>query len=94
MDDPLIVYLTDHLAGSVHAIELLKNMREVHRGDSLGKFAADLLVDIDADRDVLQAVADRAGAASSGLKEVKEMMAWLGEKVSRLKLVEMRPRIT
>jgi hypothetical protein len=83
MDDPLATYLADHLAGSMHAIELLKNLRDEHKSDPLGQFAAVLLVDIEADRDVLKRIAERAGASSSGLKE---MTAWLGEKVSRLKL--------
>ena len=40
-------------------------------------------MEIKADRDVLQALAESAGGGSS---TIKELTAWLGEKVSRLKL--------
>jgi hypothetical protein len=83
MDDPLITYLQDHLAGSVHAIELLKAMRDHHTGEPLGQFAAQLLSEIEADRDVLAALIQRTGATPGGMKE---WVGWLSEKVSRLKL--------
>ncbi len=83
MNDPLATYLHDHLAGSVHAIDLLESMRNQHVGEPLGQFAARLLIEIEADRDVLRELAERLGTGSSGLKE---LTAWLGEKVSRVKL--------
>ena len=58
-------------------------MRDQHKGNDLGEFATRLLVDIKADRDILRQLAERAGAGSSTLKE---LTAWLGEEVSRLKL--------
>ena len=83
MEDPLATYLADHLAGSVHAIEQLKNIRDAHSGEALGQFAAGLLVEIESDRDVLKGIAERVGAES---KKVKELTAWVAEKVSRAKL--------
>jgi hypothetical protein len=83
MSDPLTSYLHDHLAGSVHAIDLLESMRDRHAGEPLGQFAAGLLVEIEADRDVLRELAERIGVGSSGLKE---LAAWVGEGVSRIKL--------
>jgi hypothetical protein len=83
MSDSLSTYLQDHLAGAVHAIELLEAMRDRHKDQPLGQFAAALLVEIAADRDTLRMIADRAGSGSSGAKEAT---AWLAEKVSRLKL--------
>jgi hypothetical protein len=83
MSDPLATYLHDHLAGSVHAIDLLESMRNQHAGEPLGHFAPGLLVEIEADRDVLRELAERLGVGSSGLKE---LAAWVGEKVSRIKL--------
>jgi hypothetical protein len=85
MPDPLSTYLADHLAGSVHAIDLLRRMRDAHRDDSLGFFAEGMLAEIEADRAVLQDLAVTVGSGSSGLKEVT---AWVTEKVSRLKLGE------
>jgi hypothetical protein len=83
MSNPLAAYLHDHLAGAVHAIDLLEAIRDQYPGERLGQFAVRLLVDIEADRKVLQGLAERIGVGSSG---IKEMTAWVGEKVSRLKL--------
>jgi hypothetical protein len=83
MSDPLSIYLHDHLAGAALAIELLESMREQHAGKPLGQFATALLVEIEQDRDVLRGLSERVGAASSA---VKELTAWLAEKLSRVKL--------
>jgi hypothetical protein len=83
MRDPLATYLQDHLAGSVHAIELVEAIRDQHSDQPLGRFAANLLVEIKEDRDVLRALADRVVSGSS---TVEDLGAWLGEKVSKLKL--------
>ena len=83
MGDALTTYLQDHLAGALHAIELLKAMRDHHAAEPLGQFAAQLLVEIEADRNVLAGLIEGTGTAPGG---VKEWGAWLAEKVSRLKL--------
>jgi hypothetical protein len=83
MESPLATYLADHLAGSVHAIELLKAIKAQHSADPLGEFAADILKEVESDRAVLQSLAKRVGSASSG---VKEIASWISEKFSRLKL--------
>jgi hypothetical protein len=83
MSDPLGTYVHDHLAGAVVAINLLQGLRDQHADVPLGPFAAELLAEVEADRVVLQGLAERVGAGSSRLKEVT---AWLGEKVSRVKL--------
>jgi hypothetical protein len=83
MSDALTTYLHDHLAGAIHAIELLDAMQKRHTGDPLGDFAGALLVEIEADRTVLRDLAERAGVGSSG---VKELAMWITEKVSRIKL--------
>ena len=82
-NDALPTYLQDHLAGALHAIELLKAMRDHFGGEPLGKFAAQILAEVEADRDVLARLTERAGGTAGG---VKEWGAWLAEKVSRLKL--------
>jgi hypothetical protein len=87
MSEPLAIYLYDHLAGASLAIELLKSMRDQYSGASLGEFAATLLAEIEADHDVLRALAERIGSGSSA---VKELGAWLSEKVSRVKLSGQR----
>jgi hypothetical protein len=83
MSDPLATYLQDHLAGAAHAVELVEAMRDYYKGTPLGDFSASLLVDIQADREVLRNLAERIGAGSSGLKE---LAGWLSEKVARLKM--------
>jgi hypothetical protein len=83
MSDALAIYLQDHLAGASLAIELLESMRDQHSGGPLAEFAGALLAEIEADHQVLRAVAERTGSGSS---TAKELGAWLTEKVSRIKL--------
>ena len=83
MSTALATYLQDHLAGSVHAIELVEHIRDEHAGQSLGDFAVHLLSEIRTDQEVLQGLAERIGAGSSNFKEVG---AWIADKVARLKL--------
>jgi len=83
MENPLSTYLADHLAGSVHAIEVLKAIRQHHSADPLGEFAANILKEVETDRATLQNLAERVGAGSSN---VKEITSWISEKFSRLKL--------
>jgi hypothetical protein len=83
MSDPLVTYLHDHLAGAVHAVEMLEAMQKRHQGEPIGAFAGGLLAEIEADRSVLRDLAERTGTGSSG---VKELGAWITEKMSRSKL--------
>jgi hypothetical protein len=86
MSDPLATYLHDHLAGSVHAVELLEAMQKRHADDPLGAFAGGLLSEIEAHRSVLRDLAERTGIGSSG---VKELGSWITEKVSRTNLSDL-----
>ena len=79
----LATYLHDHLAGADFAIESMERMQEKHKDEALRVFLAEMLVEVRKDRNTLQTVADRVGAGSNG---IKQMTAWLGEKVSRMKL--------
>ncbi len=83
MSDFLPTYLHDHLSGSDFAIELLEFLRTRNSGEPLARFAADLLVGIEADRKVLESLITRVGGHGSMLKE---SATWLAEKASRLKL--------
>jgi hypothetical protein len=83
MTDTLATYLHDHLAGAEHALETLRNLSERHANEPLGRFAAELHGGIDADRNVLGGLAERIGAGSS---QVKEMGAWVSEKITRMRL--------
>lgn len=83
MSDPLTIYLSDHLAGAMHAIETLKTMRDRHEGTPLGDFASRLLQEVEADRDTLRAIAKKAGLHGESAKEIA---TWFVELASRLKL--------
>lgn len=77
------IYLRDHLAGAVAAIEILGLLHDNHADEPLGEFARALRADVEADRATLAELAERAGGGSS---VVKEATAWLSAKVGRLKL--------
>jgi hypothetical protein len=81
--DALQIYLEDHLAGAAGAVQLLEALRDQHAPEPVGRFAADILAEVEADRETLRALATRIGGGSH---PVKEAAAWLAEKASRLKL--------
>jgi hypothetical protein len=83
MSDPLATYVEDHMAGAAYAKDLLGAIRDQHAGEPLSQFAAEMLVEVEADNEVLEKLAKRIGAGSNGLKGLS---AWVAEKVSRLKL--------
>jgi hypothetical protein len=81
--EALTTYLHDHLAGARAAVDLLESLRDQHRGQPVGHFAAEILADVRADQAVLQALAERAGSGPSSLKEAA---AWITARLARLKL--------
>jgi hypothetical protein len=83
MSDPLATYLHDHLGGAKAAIDLLQAMRDHQKDKPLGDFAANLLAEVQADRDTLHRLAEKVG---SGSHVIKEIAGWLGEKATRLKV--------
>lgn len=83
MTDSLTTYLHDHLAGSNFAVDVLEFLRDQHSGNSPGASVSALLAEVLEDRKELQGIIDRAGHSYPVLKEVA---AWFGEKLSRLKL--------
>ena len=88
MSESLQIYLHDHLAGSNFAMELLKSLCEQKNNDGLAGFAASLLVDIQADADLLRGIIEQVGKIHL---DVKEAVAWLAEKASRFKLQRESP---
>jgi hypothetical protein len=83
MKDALPTYLHDHLAGAQFAVELLETIAKEHAADALGAFASGLLREIQADRRVLEGLAEKVGGSASTLKTAA---AWLGERAARWKL--------
>ncbi|HYE92754.1 MAG TPA: hypothetical protein VEA38_17120, partial [Terriglobales bacterium] len=81
MSDALATYLHDHLAGATFAVNLLEALRD--KAPAHASFAGGLLQEIEADRAVLEDLTERMGGGASALKDAT---AWVGEKLSRLKL--------
>ena len=67
--EPLHVYLNDHLAGATAGVELVKDAAERHDGE-LGEFFAQLADEISADYNTLTSLMDQLDAHHSGAKEV------------------------
>ena len=82
-DDYLGIYLNDHLAGSVGAMELVERCRSENQGNELGVFLTRLHAEIDHDQGVLKDLIARMGASESATKKAA---AWVVEKVARLKM--------
>jgi hypothetical protein len=49
MSKALTTYFQDHMAGGLHAIELLKAMFNHHGAEPLGQFASEVLSEIERD---------------------------------------------
>lgn len=80
--EDLHLYLNDHLAGSVAAIELIDNLIEHHSEDRFGKFFLDLRNEIYADQEKLRDLIRKIGSEESAIRKAS---AWLAEKFSRAK---------
>jgi hypothetical protein len=84
MDQTLLaVYLNDHLAGAVLGSELNRRAARENRGTALGEFLESLLAEILEDKETLERIMRATGVHIS---PVKPRVAWVLEKVGRLKL--------
>lgn len=79
----LHIYLNDHLAGSVAALDLLDHLISTSKDAQWTAFFSTLRADIEADQSVLQNLLRRVGGDES---VVRKAGAWLMEKIGRLKL--------
>lgn len=79
----IATYLNDHLAGAAGALELLEHLETAYAGTQAGRLAAELRVDVEADRQTLESLMDRLQVARS---RARKAAAWLGDKVAELKL--------
>jgi hypothetical protein len=78
---PIHVYLNDHLAGATAGVDLVKQAAERHDGE-LGEFFAQLADEISADHNTLTSLMDQMDAHHSGAKEV---LAKAGSEISEAK---------
>ncbi len=86
MPDALVTYLQDHLAGAKFAIKLLEDLSEQPADERIAKLARSLLVEVDADRNDLQRLAERISGESNASNAMKEAAAWVAQKFGGLKL--------
>jgi hypothetical protein len=88
MNDPLAIYLHDHLAGSSFAVELLENLSSEYAGSPSGDVARELLEEVLIDRKTLEQLIAQVGKANPDLYDA---LGWIGERVSRIKLKQDDP---
>lgn len=77
------VYLKDHYAGAVGALELIEHSIESHQGTPWAAFFTELQSEIKADHEQLHSLMTALGFDNSG---VRNAGAWLAEKLGRAKL--------
>ena len=84
-NQPLDVYLNDHLAASAAAVELVERLRANNEGTALDTFLAELGRQIETDRTTLKTLMEQAGVRPSTPKQVAGKVV---EALSRLRLNE------
>lgn len=81
--EDLGVYLKDHYAAAVGAVELLEHLSSAHDDKPLGTFFRDLLAEVKADHDRLHDIMKALGIEESPMRNAG---AWVAEKFGRGKL--------
>ncbi len=82
-DRLLEIYLADHLAASTAGVALARRTAASNAGTALGDVLRRLATEIEEDRRTLQSIVAELGFRES---KPKDAVAWVGEKVGRLKL--------
>ncbi|WP_224247936.1 hypothetical protein [Hyalangium gracile] len=84
MDVKLLgIYLNDHLSGARAGIDLARRAARENQGNPLGDFLATLSAELEQDRALVEQVLRTLKVPRDTLKQ---SVAWVGEKVARLKL--------
>lgn len=81
-DNPIDVYLTDHLAGAMLGSDLAEQLRAQNLGTPLGLLMESLALEIEQDRQTLMELMQHMDASKN---PVKQATAWIAEKASRAK---------
>ena len=82
-NEQLEVYLKDHYAAGVGALELIEHSMKEHEGTSLAAFFKELHGDVKADHEQLHNLMTALGCEESG---VRNAGAWMAEKLGRAKV--------
>jgi hypothetical protein len=77
------VYLKDHYAGAIGALELIEHSIESHEGTPWAGFFTELQGEVKADHEQLHSLMTALGIDDSG---VRNAGAWVAEKLGRAKL--------
>ena len=81
--EDLAIYLKDHYAGGVAAIELLEHLADFHDEPDWKHFFQELLFEVKSDHDTLHRLIDLLGFEDSSIRNTG---AWIAEKFSRVKI--------
>lgn len=79
----LKIYLNDHLAGSTVGVELARRAKSENADNAVGEYLDTFLRELLEDRSILLGVMSALGLERDVMKQG---VAWVGEKVGRLKL--------
>lgn len=79
----ITTYLTDHLAGSVAALELLNHLIALHEGRGDMIEIQNLKTEVEADQQLLQDLLGRFGVDENAIKKAG---AWMAEKALMVKV--------
>ncbi len=79
----LFVYINDHIAGSVAALELIDHLISSHADHPLEAFLLDLQREIKADQEVLR---ELLGDANQHESWFRKLAGWMTEKFARSKI--------
>jgi hypothetical protein len=79
---PLCTYLEDHLAGATAGVALARRVAQHSEGARASKTLSEVAREIEADRETLKRLMSELGVRGS---IVKNTIAWVSERVSRLK---------
>lgn len=90
MDLPLIsfdrrylaIYLNDHRAGAIGGYELAKRARSSNRGNELGDYLDQLIGEMEHEQAQLESIME---LLEVDIDRAKQVLAWSGEKLGRLK---------
>jgi hypothetical protein len=82
-DEFLGIYLNDHLAGALVALELLQHLERAYSGQAVEQFATALRADIEDDRRELRQLMSHLNVAES---KARQATAWVAERVTLMKL--------
>lgn len=82
--ESLAIYLNDHLAGSVAALELLDHLIRLEQGKPRERALAQIRSEVEEDQKALQALLQGIGGKES---RVRQAAAWITEKLGRAKLL-------